>query len=103
MSSNRARSILCNGPVHLSMDCSSHHPPSLPMPGLCMPIAGSETRESGLLNPVVPDLFSDDCRHKPLNAPLARHPCLLIHHLADHLALVIENIAALRDFNSGPL
>jgi hypothetical protein len=64
-----------------------------------MPIAGSETRETGLLTPVVPDLFSDNCRHTSLHEPLAGRPCLLIHHLADHLARKGKSIERLRFFH----
>src|SRR5260221_12337488 len=86
MSSGRARNILCNGPMHISLDCSSHSPPSLPIPGLCRSIDGSGTREAGLLTPVVLDLFSDDCRHTALHEPVAGDPCLPIQPPAGHLA-----------------
>ena len=89
--------------MHISLDCSSHSPPSLPIPGLCRSIDGSGTREAGLLTPIVLDLFSDDCRHTSLHEPLAGHPCLLIHHLAGHLAREGKSIKRLRFFNQGPL
>src|SRR5258708_12697826 len=81
MSPGRAWRTLGDGPVLLSMDCSSHNHPSLPMPGLrsCMPIDGSGTRKTGLLTQVVLDLFADDSRHTLLHEPLAGHPCPLLH------------------------
>ena len=52
-------------------------------------------RGTGLLTRVVLGLFSHDCQHTLLYEPSAGHSCLLIHHLADHLArkgIVIQRL-----------
>src|SRR6266700_3678351 len=88
---------------YVTTGCSGHHRLSLSMPGPCkdMPIGGSGMREiRGLLTRIVPGLFSPDCQHTSLHEPSASHPCLLIHHLAHHLAR--QGIAILRFFNQQP-
>ncbi len=57
----------------------------------------------GLLTRVVLGLFLPECRHTSLHYPLAGHPCLLIHHLADHLARKGIVIQCLPLFNLCPL
>src|SRR6266851_3468342 len=105
MSSGRARSILCNGPMHISMDCSSHSSPSMPIPGRRRRIAaaGSRMKKARLLILVVLDLLLHDEQYTSLHEPSAGRPCLLVHHLADHLARKGISIKRLRFFNRCPL
>ncbi len=90
---------------HAPPDRSSHNPPSPPIPGLCkgMPVDRSGARGTDLLTRVVLGLFLHDCRHTSLYEPLAGRPCLLIHHLADHLARKGISLKAPRLFNLCPL
>src|SRR2546423_10722937 len=90
---------------HAPPDRSSHNPPSPPIHGLCrgMSVDRSGARGTGLLNRVVLDLFLHDCRYTSLHEPLAGHSCLLIHHLADHLARKGISLQALWLFNLCPL
>jgi len=62
----------------------------------------SGMREANLLILVILGLFSHDCRHTSLQEPLAGHPCLLMHQLADHLARKGIAIKRLRFFNHCP-
>jgi len=68
-----------------------------------MSVDRSGTRGTDLLNRVVLGLFLHDCRQTSLYEPLAGRPCLLIHHLADHLARKGISLKAPRLFNLCPL
>src|SRR5712692_3790906 len=88
MSPGHARRIFCNGPPHSSTDYSSHNSPSLPISGLrrCITVDRCGMKEANLLTLVILGLFLHNCRYTSLHESLAGCPCLLIHHLADHLA-----------------